>query len=225
MRWIRVRQKNRNEQTDPRRGRAFLSCVLAIATYQCCSSGTAQSAPPNQEEVIERLAAEPGAVITRDKQGVVDSVQLERNGVSIRSVRQGSEVAVVGIDHSGHGAVLCVWSLYIDLRSSLDTCFPGQYRELRDDLDAAIAAMNLFIATNSLAPTSKEALEAAITEREEKARAAVSSLNAKELAQTCASPDLHQMVTRLAGRSRNDRQKTIAELLSVPRPPVSNPCL
>ena len=198
---------------------------LCLAIALACMGPAAHAQLVQTLPDIDHLAAEPGAQVTRNKVGEVETVELQRAGVMIRSTRQGGKVQVTEEDRSGHGAVLCIWSIYIELRSSLDVCFQGKYPGLRVDLDGAIGAMNGFIAANSLAPLSAEAVGTAVTAHEAAAQAAAANTAPGRLPRMCDSPDLGQMAAMMARASHDDMQKTVTDLLSVPRPPVMNPCL
>ena len=173
---------------------------------------------------IDRLAAEPGAQVTRNKDGRVESVTLERAGVVISSTRQGDTTQITGEDKSGHGAVLCNWAIYIEVRNSLDICFQDKYPRLHEELDSAIGSINSFIAANSLVPMSEEAGVSAVAARDAAVRADAANTASGRPPRPC-SPDIGQMAAAMAHVSHDDFQKAVTNLLSVPRPPVMSPCL
>jgi hypothetical protein len=91
----------------------------------------------------------------------------QRQGTELNSVKRtiGDSVPqsqVIEEDTSGHGAVLCAWRVYINLRAGLNLCFPSEYPELREDLDSAIGSMNRFIAANRKPPTTMAEVEALV---------------------------------------------------------------
>jgi hypothetical protein len=144
------------------------------------------------------------------------------NGVVISRASNGSELA---IDNSGHGAVMCVWSFYVGLAAYLDICFPDKDKEFREDLGKGIDKIDQFIVENSLIPVSKADLEA----RERSVRTRFSEASPSEIQTTCsASPGDNRYGVYASFRSALTNEKlkaSIADLLSVPRPRVMNPCL
>jgi hypothetical protein len=68
----------------------------------------------------------------------------------------------VGIDNSGHGAVLCHWQMVVGQATYLDVCHPNEDRALKDALANGIEAINGFIIANSPTPISNADLEAQI---------------------------------------------------------------
>ena len=200
------------------------TCLSAAATFALlCSAALGQSIQTLPD--IDRLAAEPGAEVVRDTNGAVAAVTLQRNGVSIRSTRQSGQVRTVGVDQSGHGAVLCLWRIYIQARSSLDLCLPNQYPELRREMDGTIGRINNFIAANSLVPISAQAVAAAIAAQDAAIKTQLQAMGPGGLAKVCAAPAATQLATALAHQSQAERQRFVADLVSVPRPPVMNPCM
>lgn len=192
---------------------------LAVAAFLFSSAAYGQGVQLYPD--VEQLAAQPDAHVTRNADGTVATVQLRRNGVVIDATRQDDRVRVLGSDRSGHGAVLCAWSIYIEVKTGLNMCFPGKHPELTKRLDSTIDAINGFIVSNSLVPTSREALASAIAAREAAKREKTSG----QLSQMCNSSFLGRAISRMAQTSENDWQTSVNKLLAVPRPPVMNPCL
>jgi hypothetical protein len=134
--------------------------------------------------------------------------------------------SMVEVDHSGHGAVLCVWQLCIYLREALNACFADSHTDLRQDLTDGITAMNGFIVSNSLHPISSADVEAAVAATETRARLQLSLSNlTPDRVRACRTDAVGHMVTQMAEKTREQRRQIIRDLLSVPRPPVMNPCL
>ncbi len=195
-----------------------------LASALLCAAAHAQALDPAPD--LTQLATMPGAEVTRDANGVVQAVTLNRSGVVITSVRQGDGSQTTGVDNSGHGAVLCLLSIYIETRTTLDVCFPDQYADLHRELDGAIGKTLNFVVANSLAPVAMPALQAGIAARETMAKTQAAKLGPERVAAACAKPNgAGQMVTAMSQQSAADWQKSVADLLSVPRPPVMNPCL
>jgi hypothetical protein len=127
---------------------------------------------------------------------------------------------VISIDQSGLGAVLCIWKLYVDALLAARACFPDSRNEVKEDLAHAVDAMNDFIVANNPDPVTKSGLETYIAKRDAEKFSPMPS----RLVGTPQCPD----GTLLAGiekESREQRRAGIVKLLSVPRPPVMNPCL
>ena len=155
-----------------------------------------------------------------------DSVPLgpprERGGASIQRFRSGGHVETLGIDRSGHGAVLCTWQFFIAMRQGLNTCAPGQSSPIRDELDRSIAAANAFIVKNRPRTVTLAEIEARVRALNAQADAGYASLAPEARAKACATSWAAQAAARLTPAEL--RHET-DDLLSVPRLPVMNPCL
>ena len=127
------------------------------------------------------------------------------------------------VDQSGHGAVLCSWAIAIEVAVGLDACFPGDYGELRADNDAAVTAMNQFIARNDSPPLTLEQIQAATDRAGEQLRAGLTALTADQRAQRCHS--IGAFIKQMAAMGHAGRQRSLDDLLSVPRKPLRQPCL
>lgn len=168
---------------------------------------------------LDGLAARYGVEVTRRREGDAEIVELRPGGVLIRETRwadggfqRSSE------DRSGQGAVLCPWIIYIELMGGVDVCAPGKYPGLRERLNGAIGAMNAFIVANNPVPVTMEQVEAKVAWLDEFGRGRAS------LTPWCRSGELEQWATRFFLMPRAEWERSVAELLSVPRPPVENPC-
>jgi hypothetical protein len=199
--------------------------AVAVSFLLTVNNSIAQTQPAPASLDFDKLAAQPGTKITHLKRGDEDVTELQRGGVYVQVTRRGDKIQTFGDDESGHGAVLCAWQVYIALRAELDTCFPGKYPELRDDISTSIGAMNKFIAKNSLVPTSQKEVEASALAQDMKLRLPITKMPLDQLAEVCQSGSLGKMVIQAAKGTHTQRQKSIDELLSIPRPPVLNPCL
>lgn len=121
----------------------------------------------------------------------------------------------VQIDNSGKGAVLCIWSIYDAVRLVGQECHPGQDAAFQAELEQSIARIDDFIIANSTHPVSKEQLEARRAQglRLLQARGSICAGGAEQL---------YQM---LRGSGPDALRAQTADLLSIPREPVMNPCL
>lgn len=180
---------------------------------------------PADELDLKKLASQPGTEITESVEGDVHTVEIRRAGVTVILTTRGDKTDVFGIDHSGHGAVMCLWTMAVELRNGMDACFPGQFAELRNDLSVQIAALNDFIARNSLTPTTPQDLERRVAAKERAYGERVAQIPRDELIKSCPHGDVAQMIRSAATVPREERMRRFQDVISVPRPPVMNPCL
>ncbi len=121
-------------------------------------------------------------------------------------------------DKSGQGAVLCVWTIYLSVKSHTAACGLAR-RPVDDAIDNAIAKIDEFIITNSSLRPSRAALE------DFKRRAAEQELKALGGQKTyCEGPGARD-IEGFRSTSADEVQKSVTALLAVPREPVMNPCL
>jgi hypothetical protein len=194
---------------------------LASLVATClASAGLCAEAGKNAPQ-IDAFAAQPGAEVTTRKEGDREVLEVRRNGVRLIQVRRGDKIEVYGVDVSGHGAVLCTWEIFIGVSEGLEACFPGQDPELRQDMKNAIAAINDFIVANSLMPTTITEVEARVSVRRQ---AAASRVSEDKSGNECRGGALGQLINALRKMPRELRLRAVSDLLSVPRPPVTNPC-
>jgi hypothetical protein len=100
------------------------------------------------------------------------------------------------------------WLLRLRLALSIEN------DSLRADLSDAIDRVNDFVVANSPSPASKAELEQAAASRRE---------NVLKLCP--ANSSLGEMLKAFGSMSHDKLMSSVADLLSVPRPPVMNPCL
>jgi hypothetical protein len=84
-----------------------------------------------------------------------------------------------------------------------------------------VDAINDFIVRNSPKPVTKEQLEKRISDEGSRFRANLQKAGGPD---KCSLDAWGQMIMRLEQRSRRVRMKQLSDLLSIPRPPVMNPC-
>jgi hypothetical protein len=121
-------------------------------------------------------------------------------------------------DKSGQGAVLCVWAIYLSVKSHTAVCGLAR-RPVDDAIDNAIAKIDEFIIANSSLHPSRAALE------DFKRRAAEQELKALGGQKTyCEGPGARD-IEGFRSTSADEVQKSVTALLAVPREPVMNPCL
>ena len=180
------------------------SLAVCLASY----------APATGQKVnLDTIAAQPGAQTTTtiNNDGSETTVVKLPNGVVFHQGRRNGKTWIVGTDHSGHGAVLCSWEISVVLAAALEICPAYRNESLKDSLASAVDRINDFIVANSLFPVSKAELEK---------RAA-----SKREARLCRSSGVAGMLKSFGSVSHDELMSGIADLLSVPRPPVMNPCL
>jgi hypothetical protein len=97
--------------------------------------------------------------------------------------------------------------------------------ELKAALNDAINRMNDFIVANRNNGVTKDALQDRINKQVLAARETLSGLSDDERAKKCAAGDVAKMLDRFRSFPSDKIKKGVDELLSVPRPPVMNPCL
>lgn len=163
---------------------------------------------------LDAIAAQPGAqtTTTMNKDGSEVTIVKLPNGVVFSRVRRNGETQTFGNDLSGHGAVLCSWQVYVVVASVLEICPEYRNEQLKADMADAIDRINDFIVANSLFPVSKAELEK---------RAA--SMRESRLCER--GGPAAEMLKSFGSMSHDKRMSGVADLLSVPRPPVMNPCL
>jgi hypothetical protein len=172
----------------------------------------------------ELLSAQPGVEITHRTEGDVDITEWKKNGVSIRQEQKGSKVTSFGNDASGKGAVLCALQVEVAIRAGLDACPSEKYQDLKNDLDESIAAINTFVLANSIRPTTLDQIRAQEASIQTSLIAKIGSDN-ENSQKSCENGDLIKMTDMMAAMSRDERRKHLADVLSIPRWPVMNPCL
>ena len=126
-----------------------------------------------------------------------------------------------------HGAVLCVWSIYVAARHVGEVCLPGENGEFKQALDDSIELMDRFIMKNG--PATREELEA----RKEFDRALLlkpsdDEKNSGRMSEICKSKvltDARRLYDGIKTVGTSEIRKGIEALLAIPRKPVMNPCL
>lgn len=183
-------------------------CRLALALILVTSTAHAQPLD------LDAIGRQPGTEIIR--QG--DNVEIRRGGVTVIIDKNGGEL---GFDRSGT-AVLCYWSIAIMAKISADLCYPGEFTELSRTLGEQIAAINDFIVANSLRPVTKDSLEKSVADRFTEASARMKAVGVPP-AQYCRRERDAFLVPWNADLARF--RNGFKDVLAVPRPPVTNPCL
>jgi hypothetical protein len=165
----------------------------------------AQSAAGGSTIDFDALAAQPGTEVIRSRDPNGDELlELRRAGVVItQRLHDGKAVKTETVDRSGKDAVFCVWELWVSLREDFATCYADSHADIHEELDSDIEAINRFIVANDIFATSMDQIQARIDQQHAGYQAEISK-------QTPARIRMH---------------RKIVDVLSIPRPPVSNPCL
>jgi len=126
--------------------------------------------------------------------------------------------------------VACAARTFPTLVFILDTCAPGKYPELRKTLAQVLNDIDTFIVKNSIVPVTKEALQQERRDGEVAFRAQSAGMSPEDVAKECRKPDFESWLSKIepAGGEHDESErirKVTKELLSVPRPPVRNPCI
>lgn len=164
-------------------------------------------------------------VIKKDSNGKDKRVLEFLGGVSMY---EGANGGSIGNDNSGHGAVMCAWTIYVEMSNIMTVCPAADDRQFKENLDAAIDRINDFIVKNSLSPVTKTDLENQIKKMFSDRQDGRLKMSKDELHKECLSSDLIKMVSAMKTISLTAPEKfnkSVDDLLSVPRPPVMNPCL
>jgi len=101
------------------------------------------------------------------------------------------------MDRSDHGAVLCIWQIFIEMRQGLNICAPGQTSSVRAELDRSIAATNAFIVRNSPTPVTLAEVEARVRAFDAQADAGYAKLAPDPRAKACSTSWAAQSAARL----------------------------
>ena len=198
-----------------------MRAALAIIATATLAGSAVRADQPLDDSFAQALSAQPGVVVTHGSESGAAYTEWKKNGVFFRRQRRGSKDEWIGDDESGHGAVMCSWMIYVTLRAALNDCPADRFVDLRADLDQGLVAMEAFIVANSVTPTSVAELRGKAAAEEVRRRAAVPSSGPR----VCASGEVGTMITAVNGMGGQARREMVDKLLSVPRWPVSNPCL
>jgi hypothetical protein len=165
---------------------------------------------------LDAFAKQPGVEVTSRIVGDKKVTSYAKAGV----VYEKWPDYIVSIDQTGLGAVLCAWTIYVDVMLAAEACFPDSHAEIRKHLVEGVDAMNDFIVANNPDPVKKADLENQIAKR----RAEKFSRLPASVIGTQQCP-LSDFVRNFEKGTPEEWRASISKMLSVPRPPVMNPCL
>ncbi|WP_040846500.1 hypothetical protein [Nitrospirillum viridazoti] len=200
----------------------MLTILLAVGLPMIAQARTAPSDDwgdvPVPASAIVRLG--------RDARGNETREITYAGGVVARQWRDGSgRPQTVMEDRSGHGAVLCLREIYVAVREGLDICRRDGDEPLRRFMDESLDQIDDFVVANSLTPITKDALRATEETRLKKQRDDAALRGQEAQAKICGGGDAQRMLGGLRSASLDKLRAELAAALSVPRPPVSNPCM
>ncbi len=141
----------------------FIFVAALVLFPLLVSTSEAQQWNSHLDALIER----PGTkvVVGREKDGAeIREIHL-LSGVSFFETRRGSKESSYSVDRSGLNAVMCIWQLYVDLRTAMDTCPSSADESLKTELDDAINRINEFIVDNSISLITKANVETSVEKR------------------------------------------------------------
>jgi hypothetical protein len=206
--------------------------LLGLAAFYVLALPAAWASDDWGGHDFDALIASPGTRVILSKANDEDERREIRlaNGVSFfQTRRNGKVIGVLGNDNSGHGAVLCGISQILTVRNLLSVCAPRQSAEEIAELDSQLDRIADFAVANSLPPqptTSKAAIQSQIEQAKAKVAADAASATPDNIATYCNIGDGAMMLSRYRGSWGDGKLKRyVDDLLSVPRPPVSNPCM
>jgi hypothetical protein len=178
---------------------------------------------------FDALLAQPGTKVTYGSVNQGDPTREIRlsSGIAYTQVRHDGKVAyVMESDFSGHGAVACVYSIYLAVDAVSRAC--GSSQNGASDLGAQLARIEAFIVANKPsrgALPGVSAAQAKIASWKAQAAATAGSPASEAKAAFCQSPQAKFLLGLTAQMDAPKLKANIDNLLAVPRPAVMNPCL
>ena len=150
----------------------------------------------------------PSSVHKNGQQSITNE---SHSGINTQKFSDGSEVSS---DLSGKPAVLCMWQLDIAMLALSRQCDSSDDKEFQQELESPVSTINRFIVLNShRRPVTQSQIEA-------QASAKVAKFQTPDI---CRS-DLPAIYRTLKDRGAAALRASTADMLSVPREPVINPC-
>lgn len=167
----------------------------------------------------EKIRVPPGTqlIVTKDPKGVEKRTLKFSGGVTMSEIEGGGTLAS---DNSGKGAVWCAWEIAVEIINELEICASDD-KEFGKNIDLAIDRINDFIVVNNLTPITKIEIEDRIKRKLSKLQQGVSKKSKEDLRKWCGT----NMASHAKSTPSEKFKSDMDELLSIPRPPVMNPCL
>jgi hypothetical protein len=139
-----------------------------------------------------------------------------KSGVVFTETENGGAFAS---DNSGLGAVMCGWMTHSHISNLLQSCRPDSHPKLKGAYKKAVDRINDFIVLNSLTPVTKPEIEAAAKNMFDSER------KNTPLDKLCTSEFLPESKEDIDDVALKKFEANIDNFLSMPRPPVAEPCL
>ncbi len=157
-----------------------------------------------------------GAFQTAARQpATAQAPQSSSNTLSHGIETQRSNGSIVKTDRTGKGAVLCTWGIFEAARAAGRECYNGQDPAFQAELDSSISRIDGFIIKNSMHPVTKAGLAARRLQ-------GLQQIGGQE---NLCRGDAAKIYEVLRSRGVLQLRVQTTELLSIPREPVTNPCL
>lgn len=186
-------------------------CILSLGFFLIPS----KPAFSYEDEFWEKMAKRSDVKITTD------------NGIKTAHFSGGVTISDNGLsmDNSGKGAVRCSWEIYVTAKNMSELCATTNQGEFKEKIDYALNMMNAFIVRNSLSPITENEIQAQIKEKFLTLKKQTSQIPKEQFEKECSSGFVAHIAKEIASKSFEDLKKSIDDSLSIPRPPVMNPCL
>lgn len=123
--------------------------------------------------------------------------------------------AILSIDNSDFGAVWCNWEMYNAIVQITDKCFQG-VSEFKEDINNVETRLDEFIIRNSLFPVTQKELS-------ERRLDVLKKMESDAVCETDTAKWAEEMFSKLF-ENKMALKEGVEKLLSIDRPPVTNPC-
>ncbi len=202
----------------------FLFVMLAGAAP---IAAPAPAPDPNWGTPWDAMLGKPGTKVVYGKDASGNETRELRlaSGVTVTQIRHGKQVQNVENDVSGHGAVMCAWGIYLQLREQLESCNASGNEPLKKNLDTAISRIGDFIVANAVPPMSKADVDGMLQQRLGVVRKEAAGLPQAQKDRQCKAGETTGTLQKLRTMPQAQWDSSLNDLLAVPRPPVMNPCL
>lgn len=202
---------------------AFSMMAAVVVAFLSSTASQAQREPWGNP--YDALLERPGVEI---ENGTREDGTLWRGfktpaGIEISQTKRGDLVSTFSTDHSGHGAVLCLWDIVVLTKLLSEICPELSSPKAEARLETALDRIHRFILQNAVEPVTIEDLETSIQRRRESEQKELTAIEDKAAA--CRKSDFADLVTAFATAPDEQLEKNLEEDLSLPRIPVKNPCL
>lgn len=143
------------------------------------------------------------------------------SGVHISEHSEGGKVRYFAMDHSGLGAVNCIFRILIDTRVATNLCTDIGTKAEVANLDARISQIIPFFARNSFPPIEEAQVRVWVDDRI-KAKSEDPATQPRQ----CLTGQYDNGYRRIFDKLASDEfASTVEEMLSIDRLPVTSPCL